>query len=83
MAQRIKLATQLIAIDSLIHATDSVIGGMIPDKYLYISQRKDAPQEYQYMMNAQAKLYEASQEIDKAKKLIKPEITNLNISKRL
>ena len=34
-------------------------------------------------MKAQSKLYEATQEIDKAKKLIKPDITNLNISKRL
>lgn len=41
MAQRIKLATQLIAIDDLIHATDQAIGGMIPDKYIYHSA--DAP----------------------------------------
>ena len=81
MAQRIKLAAQLIAIDDLIHATDKAIGVMIPDKYIYHSA--DAPTEYQYMVNAQKKLYEASQEIKKAKKLIKPEITNLNISKHL
>lgn len=81
MAQRIKLATQLIAIDDLIHATDQAIGGMIPDKYIY--HDGDRPAEYQYMVNAQSKLYEASLEIKKAKKLIKPEITNLNISKHL
>lgn len=81
MAQKIKLATQLIAIDDLIHATDKAIGGMIPDKYIY--HRADVPTEYQYIVNAQSKLYEASQEIKKAKKLIKPEIKNLNISNKL
>jgi hypothetical protein len=54
---------------------------MIPDKYLYY--RADAPAEYEHVMKAKSKLYEATQEIDKAKKLIKPDITNLNISKRL
>lgn len=81
MAQRIKLATQLIAIDDLLSSTRGVISGMVPDKYIY--QNGDIPAEYQYMVNAQSKLYEASQEIKKAKKLIKPEITNLNISKHL
>ena len=81
MAQKIKLATQLIAIDDLIHATSQAISGMIPDKYLY--HREDAPTEYEHIMNAQSKLYEATREIDKAKKLIKPDITNLNISKKL
>lgn len=81
MAQRIKLATQLIAIDDLISATSHAVSGMIPDKYLY--HRDNPPEEYQFMLNAQKKLYEATQEIEKAKKLIKPEITNLNISKNL
>lgn len=81
MAQKIKFATQLIAIDDLIHATNQAISGMIPDKYLYY--RADAPAEYEHIMKAQSKLYEATQEINKAKKLIKPDITNLNISKRL
>ncbi len=82
MAQRIKLATQLIAIDNLLDATSYAISGMMPDKYIY-NDKEDTPAEYQYMVNAQSKLYEASQEIKKAKKLIKPEITNLNISKHL
>lgn len=81
MAERIKLARQLIAIDNLITATSHAVGVMIPDKYLY--HREDPPEEYQFMLNAQTKLYEATQEIGKAKKLIKPEIKNLNISKDL
>lgn len=73
MAQQ-KLA-QLIAIDELLHVASSIISWMIPDKYLYCSQRQEVPQEYQYMLNAQTKLYEVSREIDK--------VTNLNISKKL
>ena len=81
MAQRIKLACQLIAIDDLIHAVDHVVSQMIPDKYLY--EREEPPEEYKFVMNATHKLHEATREIDKAKKLIKPEITNLNISNKL
>lgn len=81
MAQRIKLATQLIAMESLIHATANAISEMVPDKYIYHHCEK--PAEYQYIMDALDKLYEASQKIRNAKKIIKPEIKNDNIRNKL
>ncbi|MBQ9241789.1 MAG: hypothetical protein IJ165_00940 [Proteobacteria bacterium] len=81
MAQRIKLATNLIAMEELIHATGNAISEMVPDKYIY--HQRETPDEYQYIMNALSKIYEASQEIRKAKKIIKPEIKNDNIRNKL
>jgi hypothetical protein len=81
MAQRIKLAVQCINLHDLARCLFCLLGDAIPDRYKI--DQKTAPEEYRHLLDAQYKVLDVMKEIDKTKKMLKPEIQNRNISDKL